>query len=167
MTIVIGFGAFVVAFLVHVIWWRSFFVKNTGVVLIAVLSVSIGVVIFGYLAASLWLALPRNPIALLQATTLAFALAVAYVMTYPAVEVPSPTLVIIDIIARAGSPGIERSALNRTLDDDFLVMARVDDMVNERYVRFANGRYELTPKGRSMARFFVKWRSFLRLEKGG
>jgi len=173
MSVPIVSGAlFCFAFAVHWVTWQAWRPKASGQVLVSLLVVSIiiaaGVLISLSLTSTAvggWL--PARAGEWLQAIVLALAISASYVMTYPAVECESPTLVIVDAIARRGPEGLELNDLYRDLSDDFLVMARVNDLCNESLAIETDGRFALTQRGRFLARVFMSWRTLLRLGRGG
>lgn len=168
----LGPALFVLAFLVHWIVWQIRRPQATGQVLIVLLS---GTVVGG--AAALWLGghaesslarfLPGDVGAWVQTVAFGLAISAAYVLTYPAIEVESPIMVIIDLIERAGPGGLERDELYRRLDDGFLVTPRIDDLVSEGLAVDDAGGCRLTEKGRSLGRIFIVWRKVLGAEIGG
>ncbi|MDD5072242.1 MAG: hypothetical protein PHX64_00310 [Candidatus Omnitrophica bacterium] len=94
-------------------------------------------------------------------------LAAAYVVSYPAMEADSPSLVIVRKIAGAGKSGLEKSELYRTMTDETLVAAGVEDLLNNNLIRIDSGKYILTSKGRFLAEVFVWFRRLLNAPKGG
>ena len=91
----------------------------------------------------------------------------AYLITYSAIEVDSPSLLIIGRIAGAGPRGIDAGALRAGLDNGTLVKPRLDDLVSDRMAALENGRYSLLPKGAVLALVFFNFRRLLKAGKGG
>ncbi len=94
-------------------------------------------------------------------------LAAAYIVSYPAMEADSPSLEIVRNIAKAGASGLEKRELYSTMTDEKLVVARVEDLLNDGLARLDSGKYMLTPKGRFLAGVFVWFRGLLNAPKGG
>jgi hypothetical protein len=170
--LVLGLALFVLAFFVQVAWWRLRRPLSSGHVLILLL---VAVILLGWLtaitvassvptSAGYW---PDGPLAWLQALVLALAIAAAYAMTYPAIEVESPTLIIIEAIAQRGNAGIGIDEFHRVLDDAVLVKPRLKDLLNEGLVVLENGRYRPTAKGIALVHIFVLWRRLHRAGLGG
>ena len=163
---------FIFAFAVHVAIWRLRPPRATGHALILVL---VFCILGGAAALALgdeffpsWRAwLPPTLSDWLQAVVAALAVACLYVMNYPAVEVDSPSLAMADLFARAGANGLSREELYRTLDDDFLVVPRLNDLVREGLVVEARGKYRLTGRGLRLTHVFSLWRRILGAEIGG
>lgn len=103
----------------------------------------------------------------LQAIIAALAVACVYVMNYPAVEVESPTLVMIELFARAGRNGLSRDELYLALGNDFLVAPRVEDLLREGLAIEADGKCRLTQKGAKLEHVFGVWRRLLGAGLGG
>lgn len=169
---VVGMALFMLAFVVHVAWWRHGRPQRSGQTLIMLMLTVIGAGWLIVLAvAKLWpgaaLLLPGGLIAFAHALLVALAIAAAYVMTYPAIEVESPTLVIVDAIAKGGSAGVDVTELRGKLDDGVLVLPRVRDLLDEGLVVLEDGRYRPTAKGLALARLFAGWRDLIGAGKGG
>ena len=95
------------------------------------------------------------------------AFSLAYLITYSAIEVDSPSLLIIRRIAQAGPQGIEAVALRAGFDERTLVKPRMDDLLADRMAVIENGRYTLLPKGAALAALFGNFRRLLKAGKGG
>jgi hypothetical protein len=111
--------------------------------------------------------LPSQPFGVLQSLLLALAFAAGYVMSYPAIEVESPTLVMIQAIARRGARGLARATLFEQLNDDVLVAPRVRDLVTDGLAVETQGRLRLSEGGRRLVSAFALWRRVLGAEDGG
>jgi hypothetical protein len=94
-------------------------------------------------------------------------LTLAYIITYSAVEVDSPSLIIIMKIAEAGNAGLTSEALEVLVDDKILLDPRLKDLVTDNMAGLHEGKYRLTPKGAVMARLFVFYRKIMGVNKGG
>ena len=113
------------------------------------------------------LAVPVQPSSYLHIMIFVTAAALSYMITYTVVEVDSPSLVMALAIRRAGEAGLPEAEFHRMMDDALLVEPRIRDMLRDGLVRQGGGVYELTPKGRRMARLFMLHRSLLGAGKGG
>ena len=94
-------------------------------------------------------------------------LAVAYILSYPAMEASSPSLAITYNIAKASKAGLAKAELYKILTDETLVVARINDLVSDGLIYVESQRYFLTSKGLFLARLFVGFRKLLNLPKGG
>ena len=99
---------------------------------------------------------------LLQAMLIA-----GYVITYSAVEVDSPSLVMIEMLADAPSKQLHFDEWAKVLSDDVLVHPRIADLVRDGHVSQSGDLLTLTPKGRSFISIFLKARAILGMPKGG
>jgi hypothetical protein len=91
----------------------------------------------------------------------------AYMITYTALEVDSPSLVIVDRIAGAGSGGLAAPALEKLVSDEQLVVPRVHDLVRDGMLAQCDGVFQLTSKGRRFIAPFETYRKLLGRERGG
>ena len=70
-------------------------------------------------------------------------------------------------IAGAGRSGLDKSELYRTMTDEILVVARIEDLLADDLIRMDSGKYLLTAKGRFLAGAFIWFRRLLNVPKGG
>jgi acid phosphatase family membrane protein YuiD len=163
---------FASAFLLHLIRWRIAPPAATtrALVLTFVFAILAGlalVLLMARIVPSLAAVLPSDPFAVLLSLLLSLALAAGYVMTYPAIEVESPTLVMIQAIARRGQEGLSRATLFAQLNDEVLVAPRVRDLMSDGLAVERGGRLHLSESGRRLVRLFVMWRRVLGAREGG
>jgi len=167
-----GIGLFLTAFFIHLFVWRIHLPKNHTK---SLLGIFIGMLVCGILM--LWW-LEKNDClsgmfsfsvgyGYLRLSFLYISLMLAYVVTYSAIEVDSPSLSISAIIGKAGPRGVSREDLDRIMTDDILVKPRVSDLVSVGIARLDKDRYKLTAKGAIIARLFIFYRGLLGVSKGG
>ena len=84
---------------------------------------------------------PRSAAELLHVGVFFGALALAWIVTYTALPVDSPSLTMLLNIAAAGPAGLPAADLERLLTDEVLVRPRLEDLVRERMVEVRGGRY--------------------------
>jgi hypothetical protein len=94
-------------------------------------------------------------------------LTLAYMITYSAIEVDSPSLVMINTIAKAGPEGLDQKLFIQMMNDDLLVKPRITDLLNDKMAYYNGDKYRLTLKGILFARLFVFYRKLLNAPKGG
>jgi len=167
-----GLLAFALLIVAHVVIWRArrpageyaaLAVLGAGVLAVALATFRVIPVPLG--SASGWL--PQSPLEHITAIGLYAALFLSYVTTYSAVQADSPTMTILLLIERAGAVGCTRAELRARLDDRVLVLPRLDDLVSGNLVRLDHGRYVVTPRGTLMIAPHIRFRRWLRMEKGG
>lgn len=168
----LGAALFLFGFAAHVMLWRISRPRATAHGLIVlfistILCASLTLGLAEYLGIDFGGWLPGTLTEWMQGTLMALALAAAYVLSYPAIEVESPTLVMIDMVAKAGPPGIARSGFYDQLPDDTLVVPRIVDLLDEGFATKVDGHYVLTTKGRHLADAFIGWRRVLGAGLGG
>lgn len=94
-------------------------------------------------------------------------LTLAYMITYSAIEVDSPSLVMINAIAKAGSDGLNEKLFIQMMNDNILIKPRLADLLNDKMAHFDGAKYRLTSKGILFARIFIFYRKLLNAPKGG
>ena len=102
-----------------------------------------------------------------QALFLYAALFAAYLITYSAIEVDSPSLLIVQRVAEAGPQGLATAALRSELDDNELLIPRVEDLIRDKMLETSGDTYQQTEKGKKFIRIFIFYRGLLRRELGG
>lgn len=95
-----------------------------------------------------------------------FGLSSAYIMTYPAVEAVSPSLVMALMLGRAGPRGVARDEIEEFFATDRVLAPRFRDLVDSGLVTESDGSFTLTDRGRALIRFFVVFRKIIGLPAG-
>jgi hypothetical protein len=150
-----------VALVIHLALWR---IRRPKYHVKALLKIFFAVALVGVTIARLTFFLP--PTALLHVLVCFVSATLAYIIVYTALEVDSPTLVMILLLEKAGEDGVSRSEILALLNDDIIVKPRVRDLVRDRMlVREIDG-YRETTKGR---RFIIPLNFYYRLitKRGG
>ncbi|OGX29900.1 MAG: hypothetical protein A3F87_03490 [Omnitrophica WOR_2 bacterium RIFCSPLOWO2_12_FULL_51_24] len=153
-----GILTFFSALLIHLMVWRICLPKKNRALILA--NIFFWTLVLG---AVVLRAIPDY----LDYIVLYCCLAAAYIVSYPAMEADSPSLVIVRDIARAGRSGLDKSELYKTMSDEILVVARIDDLLADDLIRMDSGKYLLTAKGRFLSGVFVRFRRLLNAPKGG
>lgn len=109
----------------------------------------------------------NNLFEIIQFFILFVSFAVSYIVSYPAIEVDSPTLIIIKAVSDAGPRGMDKGKLEAMMTDDLLIVPRINDMVSDKMIYLDGGRYRLMGKGLMMARVFSFYRNITGSAKGG
>lgn len=102
---------------------------------------------------------------LLAAGLLQLSFASAYILSYPAFEALSPSLVLVLLAGDRGEVALEE--LPDFFGDDCLLSPRIRELVEAGMVLESGGALSITRKGRLLAACFVLMRSILGLPKGG
>lgn len=95
------------------------------------------------------------------------ALTLAYMITYTAIEADSPSLVMITRISGMGSLGFDKNDFDVSMNDELLVLPRINDLVLDKMAVIEQDRYRLTRKGRLFAKIFIYYRRLLKAGIGG
>jgi hypothetical protein len=173
MTIFIwGIGLFCAAFVAHLALWRVWLPRHHIAVLLRLYAglLAGGLLLFPLLPARtsvLGAAPPRAIGELLHVAVLYGSLALAWIVTYTALFVDSPSLTMLLSIAAAGPAGLPVADLDRRLTDELLVRPRLEDLVRDRMVEVRDDRYTLTGPGRRYALLFARYRLLMRLPVRG
>ncbi len=159
------------AFLLHLVVWRIHLPKKQTSTLLRIFSfvLILGVfLLFKFPELINWNISPaKNFFEIVQFFLLFISVAVAYIVSYPAIEVDSPTLIIIKAVSDAGPQGLDKSRLEEMMNDDLLIMPRIKDMLSDNMVYLDGKRYKLMAKGLIMARLFSFYRNIIGGTKGG
>lgn len=95
------------------------------------------------------------------------AVTLAYMITYSAIEVDSPSLIMALAIMRAGEAGLPESEFYDMMNDTLLVDPRIRDLLRDGLATQEGDCYRLTSKGKRMARLFIMHRRLLGAGMGG
>ena len=162
-----GFLVFIACLAVHVVVWRVRRPSNPPValaVIFFVLSPLPGFLIARYLPG---LAAGISAGGWAAVYLLHVSLSCAYIMSYPAVEAVSPSLVIALMLGRAGERGVASGEIERFFASDVVLAPRFRDLVDSGFASESGGAFTLTPRGRAIIRFFILFRRIMGLPEGG
>ncbi len=164
---------FLTAFVVHVFIWKVRLPKNHSKILLAIFLTVLAlgmaaIAFFGKRMAQAGIPVPDRGNDELQLAVCYISVMLAYVVTYSGIEVDSPSLVMVLEIHRAGPGGLAEDAFEKAMDNDRLVIPRLNDLLKGELASLEDGIYRLTAKGRRIARLFCFYRRVLGKEhKGG
>jgi hypothetical protein len=91
----------------------------------------------------------------------------AYLITYSAIEVDSPSLIMVLAIQKAGENGLTKEEFEQSNTDDILTLPRINDLAHDKIAYLQGDKYRLTPKGFLLARIFNSYRKVLNLTAQG
>ncbi len=167
--LILSLALFGIAFLVQVIMWRIYLPKNhsamLGLIFLIILGFGLFVLavfnFFGFSSQWVW-------IQKAQLILLFLCLAIAYIISYSAVEAQSPSIEMVIRIARAGSAGLSRDELAARMSDEKLVLPRLKELLDSKMAILKDAKYRLTPLGRNFIMAFVAYGNLLgKKQKGG
>lgn len=168
-----GVTIVLLSFAVHVALWRMRLPRRQTRALLLIFSACLILSLWslsiaqGWDGCPRWVPLPMGIAQYVHIAILVAALALAYVTTYSAVEVDSPSLLIVLAIARAGREGLEKARFEQQFSDDVLVRPRIRDLVRDGMVAVDHGRHSITQKGRRFVAIMIAYRTLLGAGKGG
>ena len=158
----LGFALFLLCLSLHIIVWRRWHPQRHSPALLGVFLLPL--IPFG--AFLLWICKGASLSDLAAIGLLHLALSCAYIQMYPAVQAFSPTLVILVLVKRSMPLGMTREELLSRLNDNFLLEARVHDLVDAQLVHETGDQLELTSRGSRLIRSFITFRRTLGLGMG-
>jgi len=95
------------------------------------------------------------------------ALTLSYLVTYSAVQADSPTMTILLRIDQSGLDGHTLEEIMAELNDQVLVVPRLDDLVVGNLIELRGDRYAVTSRGALLAKIYIFYRALLKMERGG
>jgi len=167
-----GIMTFSLALFIHFIIWKIHLPrKNHSIALLKIFFGVLFIVVLILIKAPntefLGIGPPHVIIEYVESILLYISLALAYIVTYSAIEADSPSLVILLIIAKIFPEGLDKEKLFNLMNDDLLVISKINDLVGGGMAAIDKGVYRLTPKGRFLVNTIILFRRLLNLPKGG
>lgn len=170
--LVLGLSCFCSSFLVHLILWRvklpckqgkALFLTFFGIFLLDILILYLISKTDFYHAYFIL----QKPSEYLHIAFLYVSLTCAYIVTYPAIEVDSPSLVIVNAVANSGHGGLKEEDLRKGLTNEILVKPRLSDLVLGKMVCYDGDKLKITRKGILFITPFIMYRRLVGAKKGG
>ena len=167
----IGVSLFFISLSLHIFIWRFSIPRNQRrtLLIIFILILVLGMSSIIIIDTIIGLFKINTSILLIQVIHIVLlytGLTLAYIVTYSALEVDSPSLVIINIIVN-NKEGISVKDLYRNLTDDMLLKPRLEDLSKENMAIKIDDIYYITQKGANMARLFNSYRKILNISASG
>lgn len=167
--LIYSFFYFALAFIIHFVSWKIKLPKRQTKTLLVIFfsTLFIGFFITNFVSEYYHFLDKCTITEYLHISLFFVALTLAYMITYSAIEVDSPSLVMIMTIANAGANGLDKNEFERILNDDLLVKPRLKDIVTDKMAYLDGEKYKLTSKGILFARIFIIYRKLVNAPKGG
>lgn len=157
-----GFAIFFACLLLHVVIWRWRYPKYRPTALVFIFIVLPPALALVYLGAERLGLLPGvGSIASLSITDclaiylLHFALSTSYILSYPAAEAVSPSLMILLMIGDSKSSGLLRDDLLLCFDDGDLLQPRIKDLIEAGWIVESEGSLRATSRGAIILSFYA------------
>jgi len=156
-----GLIFFSVAFILHFIIWKIRVPRRQTNVLLAIF--------FGVCILGIFLFAKSGFFESLYIFVLFSSLTLAYIITYSAIEVDSPSLSLVMAFDKSQSSGLSRENISKFMTDEKLVICRINDLVRDKliYKDAQTGKFKLTISGKRFVKIFVLYRRLLGAQKGG
>jgi hypothetical protein len=158
------------AFAFHVALWQIYLPKRQTravlLIFLAALAMVLAVLWFVPHQQASWV-WPASLPEYLHISLFVVVFALAYTITYSAIEVDSPSLVMAIKIAEAGQKGMSQEEFHAYFSDKILVDPRLADMVRDGLAEKIGREYRITSKGRAFVATITFFRAILGAGKGG
>lgn len=168
-----GFLVFSICLLLHVAVWRRRYPKNRPAALVLIF------IVFPVVLASVGLGLERlsilagvdnavglSLIDLLAVYLLHFSLSSSYILSYPAVEAVSPSLLILLMIGDSRSAGLRYDDMLHCFDDGDLLQPRIQDLIDAGWIVETNGFFRVASRGAGILLFYMFLHRLIGTPKG-
>lgn len=161
-----------VAFIIHFIIWKIRLPVHQKSILIFIFSITLiaGSSVLFYFRQHISLLGIRPPQELyeyFQIFVFFISVSLAYMVTYSALEADSPSLVMIMTIANSGKEGLSQKNFEEKINNDTLIIPRLNDALSEKLVYLNGDKYNLTLKGRIFSAIFMFYREIIKRERKG
>ena len=170
--LVVAIFTVITAFMVHCIVWKVRIPQRQ--------TRTINIIFYGFLTLTitflsdmalniplLSLHTPLHLSSYLHIVTFVTAITIAYIISYGAIEMESPSLLMVRVIGKAGTAGMSVSELNEIMYNYLSIELLIVELLNDRMIRLDGTVYRLTLKGVIMTRLILLHRKFFGLGKGG
>jgi hypothetical protein len=116
----------------------------------------------------LGISIPDTIFEYLQLSLFFISLTLFYITNYQALEVDSPSIVMVRKIGKAGSQGLDKDKFKQQINNDILIKPRLEELVAGDMVYLDDRVYKIKPKGILIASIFIMYRKLLKkMYKGG
>lgn len=173
MILATGFSIFVMMLFLHVVLWRWCRPKDDMAAL-AILFFGVPIVTTFLILILVWFGLLPN-VGNLMSTSIAdgaatallyFALAGAYISSYPAAQGSSPSLDILLVVGKSMTTGLTYEDLLDRFTNETVLTPRLQDLIDSNLAVESNGALALTPRGVILVRILGLLRRLLGLPAG-
>jgi membrane-bound metal-dependent hydrolase YbcI (DUF457 family) len=168
-----GFASFFICLLLHVALWRWRYPQNRPVALVLIFIILPPALALGYLGMERLGPLPGvEGITSLSITDwsaiylLHFALSTSYILSYPAAEAVSPSLMILLMIGDSKSSGLLYEDMLQYFDDGNLLQPRIKDLIEAGWIVESEGSCRVTSRGIIILSFYMLLYRLLGMSRG-
>lgn len=170
--LLVGVGLFMAAFLIHLALWRIRLPRRQTRTMLILFPALLGAGLYVLGGHPHWFSshdmYPLDEWSMAQSAALYIALMLAYITTYSALEVDSPSLVMVREVFGAGAEGISAEQFTSAMSAGLLIEPRIRDLLRDGMaVKDAQGRLALTCKGRRIAWIFNAYRKLSGIDGAG
>ncbi|HWG44316.1 MAG TPA: hypothetical protein VN688_16175 [Gemmataceae bacterium] len=162
-----GGGLFGIGLAIHVLWWRLRRPKDDiSALALCLLLLPAAIQFTG--GSWLWYAGSIRHLMVDSFLILGFivSLAAVYIISYPAAQAASPTMLVALRLAQRGEAGMSVKELVASLENADICGETVPRLLDERFACAVEGRLFLAKRGMQMVRVCLAWRYLLGLPEG-
>ncbi|HBR16949.1 MAG: hypothetical protein A3G39_11030 [Deltaproteobacteria bacterium RIFCSPLOWO2_12_FULL_43_16] len=165
-----GIIIFVICLVLHIVIWRWWHPKRRVIALFLLFIILPLLFIIGYVGLERLVVVPSvlsfTMAGWLSVYLFHFALASAYILSYPAIEAVSPSLAIVLMLGASNSQGIAHKDLLPLFDDETVLEPRIKDLMEAGLVTASDNYFTVTPRGMTLVQCFILLRRVLGLPIG-
>lgn len=166
-----GIFVFIGCLFIHIIIWRWRYPKKHIIALFLIFILLPFAFVIAYIGLGQFGFLPDNIIFFSTEDWLAiyllnFALSLAYILSYPAIEAVSPSLAILLIVGDSNANGAAHDDLLHVFDDEVVLEPRIHDLIVAGLIVESDGYLSIAPRGAIFIRCFILLRQLLGLPIG-
>ena len=160
-----GIGAFLIVLLLHILVWNVWQPKAEikPLLLIFIILPTLGWLVGLLLIENIGL---LSVLDLGLSSLLYYALAAAYIQTYPAITTEIPSFRVLLLLHEAGESGLSRDKLVVKFGTGELLESRLELMKEDSLVKMEGDRIGLSAAGNLLATIFMTYRRLLGLNQG-
>lgn len=168
-----GTFVFIICLFLHIIIWRWRYPKKRNVALFLIFIIIPTICIIAIIGINYFIFLSEGIKSIHFATSdwlavylLHFALSLAYILSYPAVEAVSPSLSILLMLGASNHHGMLCEDLLHVFDDEVVLEPRIQDLIESGLVVKSDGYLTVTLHGSTFVKCFILLRHVLGLPIG-
>src|SRR3972149_9401835 len=165
-----GIIIFVICLVLHIVIWRWWHPKRRVIALFLLFIILPLLFIIGYVGLERLVVVPSvlsfTMAGWLSVYLFHFALASAYILSYPAIEAVSPSLAISLMVGDSNLHGVVHEDLLHVFDDEIVLEPRIQDLIEAGLIIESNGYFMGTHRGAKFVRCFMLLRRLLGLPIG-
>jgi len=156
----IGLILFILPFILQILLWRIRLIKRSGqnvnrVFILFWLFFFVSYVVMNYIIGVGLFIFSQNFLGLLHSFLFALSIFIAYIITYTAIELDSPSGAILLKTEKGNICGLKKERLYETLNDKDVILKRLQDLYKSNKLVKNNDHYSITKSGKRFLQLFL------------